>query len=1115
MYRLNLVLIFIVNLFALQIDTSIEKHLKKDDIATRLMLVNYYFDKNITKSNIYNTQVLKISPKNKTALQNSKKIKLREELLKITGNDVYKYYQNLYFNNKYEKIKKLAKYLPVITIDYPKLITARIYLWDGDYKKVHKILQIVKDKTTLDYVELSGYESFYNGKYKRAKNDFSVLYNATGKLEYAYRLIESLIYLGEIDKAHQLVNLLLKNHPNDKQLLSYLKKIKAQEQAQIEALKAKYLKTNKFSDLQPLIYFLMTNNKKEEAYKLLNEYIKKHPDDKNAKYWYATYLSWDGDNSKALKILENIVTEHDYKTKLLIAKIYSWNGEYEKAINYANDIIINSDDKNLIIDAKELKGLIYFWQQNYELAKPILEDILKYKDSQDAKEALMVINGNLKPLIIKYKKLYKKDITNLDYILRIAQYSQKIGDVDTAIEFYEKYNRLNPNNLNVAHTLAQLYLQKKDYYKAFSLYEYWAYKKGDVKSLYELAKNYYYSGYSKSALNVINDILKIKTYKPALQLKAQILRYSPKFVTNNDSKTISDIFAEKNSKLLEVGNRLYFNGFYEDAARYYNEYLLSNPNDAEIRERYSYALEFSGKYKEASGEFFLLTWAKKDCNILYHYGFNLQKSGKIKLAKQVYKDALSYAVKPAPKFIVDFINKWKKAWESQKIDNYKKFYDNKYKNNKIWTIRKQSIFDRVKFISLYFADISLLNTEKKDGYTFYKVRFWQQYSTNKRVDKGYKTLTLKCKDKKCVITKEYWEKGKYIPQDYQCEKQINQQLKNINNPLFKFTPQTKKKNLINDGITKGGIVIVNNVDRPIAKEKDVLNIVDINMTKKFSIKKGNINPKTYANINQQTHQFGVLGYYYKDKPNMQEIDYGVFYNTNKIYLDLVKWKLWQNPEIRKGRYFTFHYKLNKLVLGAELGSYEGNKYIHPYIEYQAKNNINLKYYQSITGKDKKSFCAVDKNLTTNYFAISRYKGFNTGYIDLTDLWWSIDFAKIKTNTALTPQFQYKIYTKNINKKFSIYGYLSGWYQYNSSTTDCYYSPDLYDSTFLELHPIYKRFEVIGKLGYSVETDTMLYSYGFSFKNDWLSIDCMKNHSNKNGISGYWYEECNLKAGVKW
>ena len=1114
MYKIVVLLLSLVISWGVDIDLSIEKNLDKKDIVNRLVLVKYYFDKNITKAKLYNDEILKIDKNNKKAINNDKNIKLKEQLFKLTNKEnIDKFYQTLYFNNKYEKIKKLDKYLKVISSDYPKLITARIYLWDGDYNTVGKLLKLVKDHANLNYVELKAYYCYYKGYYKCAKNNFSILYNATGKLEYGYKLIDSLLYLGENDRAYKFINALLKRYKNDKKLLDYQKTLKVKQESRLNQLKKQYQKTGKFEDLQKLVYLLLNNNQKKDAYKLLQEYIKKNPTDINAKYWYATYLSWDGDNTKALKILENIVTDNDYKTKLLMAKIYSWDGNYDKAINYANDVIINSQDKNLILEAKELEGLIYYWQQDYEMAKPILEEVLKQKNSQDVKEALMVINGNLKPLIEKYKKLYQKDITNLDYILRIAEYSQKIGDIDTAIEFFEKYYNLKPTNLTVAHTLAKLYLQKKDYYKAFSYYEYWAYTKGDVKSLYELAKDYYYAGYSKSSLNVIADILKIKQYKPALKLKAQILRYSPKFTQNNDSKTINDVFAEKNSKLLEVANRLYFNGFYYDASLYYKEYLLDNPNDVEIRERYAYSLEFSNEFKKAGGEFFLLTWNKKDCNTLYHYGYNLEKSDKKKLAKQVYQEALSYAIKPAPKFIVDFINDWKKAWESQDINNYKKFYDDKYKNDKVWVIRKQAIFDRVKFISLYLTDISILKQTKKNSYDFYEVRFWQQYSTNKKIDKGYKTLVLKCKDKKCVIYKERWHKGKYIPVDYQCQKNINLRLKNIDKTPVNLNNSFKKKNLIKDGITKGGIVIVDNVKRPLISETESLALFDINITKKFSILKGNLNYQ--ANDNTRWHKIGVLGYYYEDKPQMKEIDYGLFYENNKIYIDAKKWKLWQFENVRNGKYFTFHYKYNnKFTFGAELGQYEGFSYLYPYVEYQS--NWNYKYYQSVTGKDMKSFCAVDNHLVTHHLIASKYKGINTKYKkELTDEWYSGEISKIDSNIVLTPQFMYRFKKKHNLKDIEFYYYASGWYQANSATTECYYSPDFYDSTFLEIHPVYKKLELIGKVGYSFYTDTFLYSYGFDFDVNWLNMGCMKNHSYKDGVNGYWYEECYLKAGVEW
>jgi tetratricopeptide (TPR) repeat protein len=790
MYRL--IFLFISFLYGIEIDTSIEKYLSKNDIKNRFKLADYYLDKNITKSKLFIREILQIDKKNKQAYNLLHKIKLREELNKIVKNQtIDKFYQNLFFNNKYDQIKKLSKYLPVIQSDYPKIITAKIYFWDSKYKKTKTILKMIRDKNSLDYIYLLAYLNFYNGYYKKAQKYFSILYSATYKLEYAYKLIECYIYLQEIEKANKLLYHLLQKYKDDKNLLDLKQKITKQTEDKIHILQKQYNKTHSFEDLQKLLYLLFNLNQNERAYILLEEYIKNSPNDLNAKYWYAKYLSWDGNNKKALKILNKIVTDDDYKTKLLIAKIYSWDGEYKKSINYLNDIITNAN-KDLVIKAKEIKGLIYYWQHKYDLAKPLLKEVLKYKKSQDAKEALMVMDKQVKPLIKKYKRLLKKDPKNLDFLLRLAGYSEILGDVDSAILYYEKYYNIKPLP-KIAHKLANLYLVKKNPYKAFSYYEYWAYQKGDVDSLYELAKNYYYSGYNKSALSVINDILNIDSkYKKALQLKAKILRYSPKFTQENSTKTIYDIFAQKNSKLVTIGNRLYFNGFYVDASNYYKEYLLNSPNDAEIRERYAYSLEFGGKYKEASGEFFLLTWQKQDCYTFYHYGYTLQKSNKIPQAKKAYQKALQLAKKPLPKFLQDFINRWKKAWESQNINKYKYFYVKKYRNNPIWVVRKENIFNSVNFISLYFAGFSMIDSYKKDKY-YYKVRFYQQYTTNKKKDKGYKTLLIECeeKDDKCFIADEKWQKGEYKPTTYRCYDLVNKAIENINKPKV---IKPKKKN---------------------------------------------------------------------------------------------------------------------------------------------------------------------------------------------------------------------------------------------------------------------------------------------------------------------------------
>ena len=698
----------------------------------------------------------------------------------LNGKNIDKYYQELYYAGKYKQIKRMYKYLKIIKSDYPKLVTARIYLWDGKYQKVSRILNTIHDKRNLEYVELEAYKCFDVGSYRCARKRFMLLFNNTGKLEYAYKLLDIYLYEGNIKKLNQFLKYLSKRYPNDRKLGKYRKNLLNHKTQQYQKLKQKYEKSGSFKDLQNLVYFLFNNNKKDQAYRLLETYVDNHPEDTNAIYWYAQYLSWYGYNKKAIQVLNNIVTPEDYKTKLLIAKFYAWDGNSKEALNYVNDIINNSYDDKFILPAKELKGLIYYWNQNYKEAKPLLKEVLKYKFSSEAKEALMVISGNIRPLIKKYKLLYRRNPNNSDYILRIADYSYKIHHYNTAIKFYEKYYKIK-KDLNTAHILAGLYLIKKDYYKGFSYYEYWAYTKNDVKSLYELAQNYYYIGYYKSALKVISDLLKIQKYLPALKLRAKLLKNAPKFVQHKQNQ-----MQQKNNQevegLLEMADRLYNNKLYKSAIPYYKSYLLLKPKDYIAREKYAYSLEKSGKYKEASGEFFLLTWVKKDCDILYNYGFSLNKSGRKneaqKIFKQIYND---YLLKPLPSFLSSFVNNWKKAWESQSIDRYKSFYSKKYRNDIRWTIRKQFIFNRVKFISLYFADIGLLKKEHKNDYDYYTIKFFQQYTTNRKVDKGYKTLILKCYNKRCVIISEKWKKGEYKPNNKKCLGNIKLEL----NSFFK------------------------------------------------------------------------------------------------------------------------------------------------------------------------------------------------------------------------------------------------------------------------------------------------------------------------------------------
>jgi tetratricopeptide (TPR) repeat protein len=958
-------------------------------------------------------------------------------------------------------------------------------MWDAIYNKSENILKLVKNRKTLDYLEIKAYDCYYLNQLQCAKSNFSTLYSATYKLEYAYKLIDVYFFLGDVGRANRLISRLLKAYPKVRKLKEYNRKLIKLRQSRLLELRKKYKKSKKFEDLQKIVFILINSKQNQEAYKMLEEYIIKHPKDVEAQFWYATYLSWGDENDKALKILENI-KDDSYPAKLLIAKILAWGGEYEKSMNYLNDIIMNSDDRNLIIDANEFKGLEYYWQHDYEKAKPILKEVLKYKITIEAKEALMIMQGDVKPLIKKYTILHNREPLNLEYILKIAQFSEIIKDINTSIKFYEMYYKFKPNP-NIAHSLALLYLTKKNVYKAFGYYEYWAYHINSEKSLLELAKAYYYNGYNQSALDVINDILKLyPDSQGTISLKAKILKYNPKFTQNNSQKNVRDILNSRSEKLLKLANRLYFNGFYAESNKYFKKYILENADDYEARERYAYSLEFSGKYKEAGAEFFLLSWMKKDCNIIYHYGFNLEKTGKKIKAKKVYEEAKSYAIKPLNDRLTKFIDEWKKSWESLDVNKYKKFYAKRFRNNRLWLLRKENIFKNVKFISVYLAGESIISKKVYKNSTIYKVKFYQQYTTDKKKDIGYKILKIKCDKKECLIYNEKWRKGKFIPADYTCYDRVTKRINILNK--VELDKALKKKPL---------------------KEDEVFATLNVNVTNKFSLSKRNI---------QNNNKFGILGLYDEDNTKLQFLQYGAYYKYKDFYVDIQKWRLYQNDNDRNGKFATLKFKISDFTFGGEVGKYEDSKYIYPYLAYE--NYFTFKVYKSLTGKDKQSFCAIDNNLSSVNFSISKYKGANASTKkDITDYWFSLAYSKISDkNSVITPQFQYRLNqnAKIFPNSFNLYYYLSGWYMSNSKENSCYYSPKKYDSTFFELHPTYKNLELIGKIGYSFKGKSSLYSYGFDYQySDNLKFNCMKNYSYRDNISGYSYVECNLDVGLSW
>ncbi|GAB6074065.1 tetratricopeptide repeat protein [Nautilia lithotrophica] len=1128
--------------FALDIDIkSLEKNVKShpNDLQNRLIIASYYIKhNNLPLAQKYINYVLKKDPKNKNALALKNKINaifFNEEIKKK-----YKTLNNaistIYEKENYKKLLKIYKQISKFKQDNKiseenKIKIARVAMWEGDYTLSLNILKTLKNKKTLDYYEIKAYNLYYMGKYKEAKKYFQILFHTTGKTEYAEKLLNIYFYLGDIDSAEKLLLSLKRTHP--KLAKKYEQKILELKHRQLKQLEEKYKQNPTFQNLQSLTYLLFQTSPRE-AIDLVKNYIKLNPSDKKAKIFLAKLLSWSGNNEEAIKYLSEFQNTNDMEAKLLFGKILAWQGDYNKALLFLSDVYDHGNEKQKY-EAKKMLGFIAMWQGKNIKAKQIFTSLLKQNPKdEEVIEALMVLNKNVKPLITKYQKLLKKNPNNEEYILKLADYYYMIKNYDKSAYYYEKYLKLHPEKIEIYKTLGDIYLQLKNYYKGFGNLEYYASYKNTKEAYLDLAYRYYWNGFNKEALKVLDDLLKkYPNFQDALILKAKILKINPRFVNSSTAATIDEYYAKRSEKILALADRAYFANLYKSAADYYKEYLFLKPNDYDVREKYAYALEASKEYAKAAGEFYLLMWYKKTPLIEYHYAFNLQKSGQSEKAKKIYQKLLQNVPKPLPGFLKKFLNNWKQAWESMNFAKYASYYDKSISEKLYWRLKKQSIFKKASFISVGIYDPVLI--EKKDN--IYKIKFFQVYASKIKKDKGYKTLEIKCNQSNCKIIKETWTPGAYTPYNpnNSLEKYIKDNLNELNNTKKtevkliskkKHTPinniNKKTNNAINQDIKKKDIILSADLKLEPQNEKKALDYLYL---KKEKATKSNVIQQDLKESAVPLFDWQLFGYinYFKDNQNTKMwtryISISKRINTFVPFLFFKNYDLSQTSNKNgflyglgiKKKPFLFDVFLDKSglnTLGWDIEYY-------PYF----LKGITLRLNKHNMVYSRKTICSSNhtkiKLEATGYKVIKKPK----------ELWWSIAYEKVDDgNNVLTPQLEYDI--KNFSyKSIPIIFYFSGWYQFNSKQTDCYYSPDKTDTNILGLKVIYPykkvKIKFKGGIGYSFFDKTYVYKlglWGSTINVDKIEAKLGCEYSNTSALnqsSNYKSFECEISARKWW
>ena len=770
--KLFVLLLLSMHLFAMKIDVTTLQDIVDSDpsvVKERLLLAKYYAkNENDLKALTLLQEVLNLEPKNKNAIEIKKNIETKEKMksvfreaglsLPVNSNAAQKRLDSYYSANNYQFYSNLYKALvdtKVVLEDSYHIKAAYIYLWDARYKESKNALNQLQQENNLDAAKINADICYYTGKYRCAVRYYEKIYDSTYSRDIAIKLINSYIYLGQMQKAERLYNFVYRRYPKNKELATLGKKIEKSKTSQLLNLEKAYKENPNIETLSAYTNALFAANKKEEAVEVVRQYNKKNASNSSL-VLQAKYLIWMGKTQKAQEILKNSALKSDLDAKLMLGQVYSWEQKFDEAKKNLDEVIAGADDKTLLYDAKKARAYVYMWEKEDKIAKQKFQELLKEQPSdKEVREALMELNHNYKGLI----KLYRARGTASEK-KRLAELYRLNKQPKMALKSMQEYVKAYPNDLEAAKTLGVMLVENKEFYQGFGYLEYYAAQKQTAKSSILLAKNYYWNGFSKEALDVLKSLLeKEPKNEEALKLKAKILKISPRFTTSNSGATTGTYFDDLAKKQLYLADTLYFNTHYKAALTYYENYLRSHPNDHDARYRYAFALENAKEYGKAEGEFSLLFWSKDSDELRYHYAYNMMKNGKLKESKKLLLELKEKVYKKLTPHLSRFLNEWKKSWESLNYSKYSQFYDTSFLKDARWAYKKQN-----NFASFSYVSVGIYNPiYKKLSKNSYEVRFYQEYSSNKSSDKGYKTLDIKCASNQteCRITEERWKAGTY------------------------------------------------------------------------------------------------------------------------------------------------------------------------------------------------------------------------------------------------------------------------------------------------------------------------------------------------------------------
>lgn len=221
--------------------------------------------------------------------------------------------------------------------------------------------------------------------------------------------------------------------------------------------------------------FLLEKEKYKKAKELFLKVYGSDSNFENIKYNLAFAHLKVGEFAEARKLLEEVIkaSPKNYDVLFNLAQAYDALEMYDEAENFYQKALM---EKEQSLDCYLKIGVIRYKQKNYSSALEILErGRLLFAENVEirfyitkCKEALCDMENPDEYAILmeEYSQLVENYYLSSDFIVSIAEFYAKLGEINSVIKYCQKAISLNPEDVNAHKLLGLAQLSNRDFIKA-------------------------------------------------------------------------------------------------------------------------------------------------------------------------------------------------------------------------------------------------------------------------------------------------------------------------------------------------------------------------------------------------------------------------------------------------------------------------------------------------------------------------------------------------------------------------------------------------------------------------------------------------------------------------